>query len=121
MTIEQTIQQMAGKDDWGRYSLDNEEAILRNYWRPDVTKRMWIATGTLDADGGKTEVEIHPEHRRVIVASGYTITWDIAGEITGDTVPVRLAEANNGRRRVAAVLKLGTEDEWIQVNRKYKL
>lgn len=81
---------------------------------------MWIATGTLDADGGKTEVEIYPEHRRAIAANGYTIKWDVAGEIIGDTVPVRLTEANNGRRRVAAVLKLGTEDEWIEVRQKHQ-
>lgn len=101
----------------GQVSLDNEEAVLHRYWRPDVTKRIWQARGTLDADNARVDVEIHPEHRRQIERAGYTITWDVAGEISGDDVPVRFVE-HNGRRRVAAVLKAGTEDEWVEVKQK---
>ena len=87
--------------------------MLQSYWRPDVTKKMWIARGRLDADNGNFEVEIHREHRRKIEQAGYSVSWDVAGEMTGDDVPVRLAE-HNGRRRIAAVLKRDT-GEWIEV------
>lgn len=90
---------------------------MQRYWRPAVTKRMWLAKGTLDADDGIFEVEIYPEHRRKIEIADYNITWDIAGEITGDDIPVRLTE-HNGKRRIAAVLKRNTYDEWVEVSKK---
>lgn len=101
----------------GRVSLNNEEAVLHHYWRPDTTKRIWWAQGTLDADNARADVEIHPEHRRQIERAGYNVSWDVAGEISGDDVPVRFVE-HNERRRIAAVLKLGTEDEWIEVKQR---
>ena len=103
---------------WGRTSLDNEEAVLQYYWRPDTTKKVWQARGTLDADNARVDVKIYPEHRRQIERAGYTITWDVAGEISGDDVPVRLVENDNGRRRIAAVLKLDTVNEWIEVRQQ---
>lgn len=90
---------------------------MQRYWRPNVTKKIWLARGTLDADGGEIEVEVWPEHRSKIEAAGYKVTWDVAGEITGDDVPVRLVE-DNGKRRIAAVRKAGTEDEWVKVKQK---
>lgn len=79
---------------------------------------MWLAMGTLDADGGKIEVKVYPEHRSKIEAAGYNITWDVAGEITGDAVPVRLAEPNGRRRRIAAVKIIDTDDEWVEVKQQ---
>lgn len=90
--------------------------MLQSYWRPDTTKRIWWARGTLDADNARVDVKIYPEHRRQIERAGYTIAWDVAGEITGDDVPVRFVEYN-GRRRVAAVKKRDT-GEWIEVKQK---
>lgn len=98
--------------------MNNEEATLHRYWRPDTTKKVWVAVGTLDADDGKIEVKVYPEHRREIKDAGYNVTWDVAREITGDAVPVRLVEGENGRRRIAAVLKRGTEDDWLEVSQK---
>lgn len=76
-----------------------------------------MAKGRLDADDGKIDVNVYPEHIRIIKTAGYNVAWYVAGEIAGDDVPVRLVE-HTGRRRIASVLKLGTEDEWIEVKQK---
>lgn len=79
-----------------------------------MTKKMWRATGKLGVDGGTFEVKVYPEHRSKIKKAGYDVTWDVAGDITGDNVPVRLVESN-GERRIGEVRILGTEDEWLEV------
>ena len=109
---------MSTPDNGGRVSLNNEEAVLHHHWRPDSTKKVWLAIGRLEADDGKIEVKIYPEHRRKIQLAGYDILWDVAGEIPDVDVFVRLVENENGRRRIAAVLKRGTEDDWLEVKPK---
>ncbi len=77
-------------------------------------KKAWVAEGKLD--GELMRVWLYNEHRRAIDKAGYKVTWGKPQIVVIDAPTVALVE-HNGRRRVAAVLKLGTED-WIEITQK---
>lgn len=80
--------------------------------------KQYESTGKLDADGIVMRVWLYNEHRRAIERAGYDVTWDKPEIRLGEPVKVLLSETDTGRRRVAAVLKLGTDDDWIEVKQK---
>ena len=94
-------------------SLDNEIAILHEIKRDG---RSWIAEGKID--GETMRVTLWNEHRRAIDKAGYKVTWDKpAPVIQGQGITVALVE-DNGRRRIAAALIVGTDDDWIEIKQK---
>ena len=62
-------------------------------------------------------VTLWNEHRRAIGKAGYEINWMSPQIVVTEDVYVALAE-DNGRRRIAAVKIIDTEDEWIKVKQK---
>lgn len=94
-------------------SLDNEIAELNEIKRDG---RQWQADGKID--GELMRVWLYNEHKRAIDKAGYNVAWGSPqSRITGAKPIVALAE-HNGRRRIAAVLKHGTDDDWIEVKQK---
>ena len=75
----------------------------------------WEATGFIDDE--LMCVRMYAEDKRAIKSAGYQVDWARMEFALSEDIPVSLTE-HNGRRRVAAVLKLGTEDDWIEVERK---
>ena len=77
--------------------------------------KCWQAEGKI---GGEImRVTLYNEHNRAIGQAGYNVRWgkpQIA--VIGEWPVVALTE-DNGRRRVAAVLKRDT-GEWIEVKQK---
>ena len=76
---------------------------------------VWAAEGKIDDE--IMRVTLYGEHRRAIDEAGYKVMWDLPQVAVIDSPTVALIESN-GRRRVAFALKLGTEDEWIEVKQK---
>lgn len=97
----------------GRVSLDNEIVTLDSF--KSDGHFVWIAEGKLD--GETMRVTLYGEHKRAIDMAGYTVTWGKPQIAVSEDVYVSLVE-HNGRRRIASVLKVGTEDEWIEVKQQ---
>jgi hypothetical protein len=77
--------------------------------------RCWQAEGKLD--GELMRVTLYPEHKRAICQAGHKLAWGKSVMDITEPIYAALAE-HNGRRRIAFVLKRGTEDEWIEVKQK---
>ena len=106
---------MSSPKDWGRISLDNEIVTLHSIKRDSHGYQCWQAEGKID--GEIVRVPLYNEHKRAIGQAGYNVRWGKPQIVVIDAPTVSLIE-HNGRRRIAAVLKLGTDDEWIEVKQK---
>ena len=106
---------MTSPDNWGRISLNNEIVTLHEV--KSDGRFSWIGRGRID--GEKMVVTLYREHKKAIIDAGYTDEdeWDRPQIIFGEPATILLVE-DNGRRRIAAVKIIDTEDEWIEVKQK---